>query len=754
MLYGAVKDNFGRYYKVHMPSDGRIPLGLQSRQFDDPVYTKQFLRGLQTRESHWRHLVSIFAGQLSPHLSVEDAFCQLLISGRVKIFDVTDYAVSRLNGGGSTFKSKDNLHVQVLPASAQLMVNSPAKRFDSAKDAASYLSQIGIQPDQLRKLANENNLSAGNSNGQPQDSLKALAEAIAQGKLIIVETIRNDASGKKAGEELLEVHDRLPGNRRPTLGPHAGSSTQNTGRAAAAAASAAAVTSSTSAEEDPICSLSQFELKCCHGSRGYNLDVINGEADLNNSKGIQVVSRHDSPDKITITLNGSCVNGLDNCPSVSVTGDSGTEKVNKGSTEIKVLPRQVNEQVTSFMGFVKKYMVPDLGRMQYQTYRFTSSGCAGCESHSAIVHAFPTYKWSGKVGFGYRDKDGKDSKDESSLAVKGGWFLDAGLTGNIHKNTWNFETKDQNQISDYFPALKGFVTDLVEKLDDIASKTAEAAADAGGLAIGGDALKFKVSWPKVTLGGGMSLEEVKGKNIVDLDGNVKLSMSPLLGLDIEADVIDWIMWNAGPHGELIRAVRNKIKEGIGTTEVNASADISVKLKMKGSVNVDFEWKKAAGDRWQITKGDGTGKTAMAVTVGLEGKAEATTRIFMVKIAIGITVGVMGANSSGEGIGVGFSLFATTKEDKPAIGGDVRFTGVAIYYTYYAEAMVVESESREKQKQWTRTSKTGEKNASRDSKTKQKIENKYTLLKACSWPKPASSETNDVEKKVNIDSLNI
>lgn len=744
MLYGAVKDNFGHYYKLHLPTDGRIPAGVQSRQFNDPVSTKQFIRGLEAQESHWRYLTLTMAAHISPHISIEEAICQLLIDGRIQVFDVTDYAKCRHGSAGAAFKTNGNTHVQVLPASAQLMLNNTARCFESVEDARAYLTQLNAPQDQLQSLARENKLIEAGSDKPTADALlDKLAQAIAGGKLIIVETKPNNAPAKKSSEEFLEVHDRLPGNRRPTLGPHVGAGPK------AAPVAPAAIEKSAEAEENPVCSLSQFELKCSHGSRGYALDVIGSEINLNDNKGIQVISKHDSPDEITITVSGNCVNGETNCPSVTVSGGSGTETISSGGHKIKVEPRAVTEQVTSFMGFVKKYMVPDLGRMQYQLYRLTSNGCSGCASHSAIIHAFPTYKWSGSVGFGYRDKEGKDSKDENNLAAKGGWFLDAGLSGNIHKNTWNFDSKGQSEISDYFPALKEYITEFVEKLDDIANKTAETAAESGGIAVGGDALKFKVAWPKVTLGGGGSLQEVKGNNTVDLEGNLKLSMSPLLGLDIEADIVDWLMWNAGPHGELIRAIRNKIKDGIGTDNIRASADISVKLKMKGRVDVDFEWKKTAGDTWQITKGDGTGETAAAITVGMEGKAVADTQIFMVKIAIGITVGIMGANSSSEGIGVGLSLFATTKADRPAIGGEVQFTGVAVYYTYYAEASVKEAESKNKVRTRSATNRRGVKK-----QVQQETQNKFVLLNSRSWPKNVSSKKPESKQVTLLDKINI
>ena len=222
MLYGAVKDSFGHYYKLHLPTDGRIPAGVQSRQFNDPVSTKQFIRGLEAQESHWRYLTLTLAAHISPHISIEEAICQLLIDGRIQVFDVTDYAKSG-GSAGAAFKTNGNTHVQVLPASAQLMLNNTARRFESVEAARAYLTQLNAPRDQLHSLAQENNLiEAGSGRATAEILLDKLAQAIAGDKLIIVETKPNNAPAKKSSEEFLEVHDRLPGNRRPTLGPHVG----------------------------------------------------------------------------------------------------------------------------------------------------------------------------------------------------------------------------------------------------------------------------------------------------------------------------------------------------------------------------------------------------------------------------------------------------------------------------------------------------------------------------------------------------
>ena len=143
MLYGAVKDNFGHYYKLHLPTDGRIPAGVQSRQFNDPVSTKQFIRGLEAQESHWRYLTLTLAAHISPHISIEEAICQLLIDGRIKVFDITDYVRSRDATAGIVLKGSDNNRVQILPASAQFIQGaSNIKDIVSHDEAFQYLAQL------------------------------------------------------------------------------------------------------------------------------------------------------------------------------------------------------------------------------------------------------------------------------------------------------------------------------------------------------------------------------------------------------------------------------------------------------------------------------------------------------------------------------------------------------------------------------------------------------------------------------------
>jgi len=62
------------------------------------------------------------------------------------------------------------------------------------------------------------------------------------------------------------------------------------------------------------------------------------------------------------------------------------------------------------------------------------------------------------------------------------------------------------------------------------------------------------------------------------------------------------------------------------------------------------------------------------------------------------VQIKGAEKSGEGAGFIASLKGTSAEDKPAIDGTVKVTGLAMYYAYYAEASLRKSTTEDKASQ--------------------------------------------------------
>ena len=124
-----------------------------------------------------------------------------------------------------------------------------------------------------------------------------------------------------------------------------------------------------------------------------------------------------------------------------------------------------------------------------------------------------------------------------------------------------------------------------------------------------------------------------------------------------------------------------------------------------------------------------------------GKAKAEA--FCVKISVGAEMHVAGVKSSAEGIGLETTLFATTAENKPALGGNIRFTGMAIYFTSWAEAGIKAAES-DGDKEVPRSRKGGKskKNSEVNLNSKKEYEFKTTIFDGSTWPDSKSQNSLD------------
>jgi len=98
----------------------------------------------------------------------------------------------------------------------------------------------------------------------------------------------------------------------------------------------------------------------------------------------------------------------------------------------------------------------------------------------------------------------------------------------------------------------------------------------------------------------------------------------------------------------------------------------------------LKWTKNVDDKWLSTGGDKSSQASLGLTIGLDAEASVTSSIFFVEVSAGVRLNLHGARNKGEGIGIVNTIYATTEEDKPAIGGSVVFTGASVTYSYYAE----------------------------------------------------------------------
>jgi hypothetical protein len=164
------------------------------------------------------------------------------------------------------------------------------------------------------------------------------------------------------------------------------------------------------------------------------------------------------------------------------------------------------------------------------------------------------------------------------------------------------------------------------------------------------------------------------------------------------------------------------------------AELYVKFTAEGSISAKCEWKKDVDDSWLSAEGDKTASASAKIAFKLAAVAKAKAEAFCVKISIGAELHVAGAKSSAEGIGIETTLFATTAENKPALGGNIRFTGMAIYFTSWAEAGIKTVESvNDKVKNSGRGDGKPVKKTNVDLNEKKSYDHKQVIFEESTWP---------------------
>ena len=103
--------------------------------------------------------------------------------------------------------------------------------------------------------------------------------------------------------------------------------------------------------------------------------------------------------------------------------------------------------------------------------------------------------------------------------------------------------------------------------------------------------------------------------------------------------------------------------------------------------------------------------------------------------------VAGAKSSAEGIGIETTLFATTEDNKPALGGNIRFTGMAVYFTSWAEAGIETVKSDNKNKEGRSRNESNEEEVTSDMNysEKKQYDNSEIIFKERTWPEKGQSK---------------
>ncbi len=664
----------GESYKIHLPREGMIQSSIIPISFRDESSARQFINSISVTHEYWKEIIhqcgNISQSQFCGPADIEKEISHLMIRDQLRFYPVKILDAFEHPPEKRVLKSTDNTQYRFEPGST-LLVNNVAevKYFENSDRTKDFITSLSASNEDLSTIAKELNVSVPNTaKVNPSETIDAIANEIASGNVVII--VDKTSSAPPSKQE--ETTDSNTNNQDAGLGPHNGN-------------------------ETPVCDVSELNIKCSHASRNYQLDAINSPNNFNGSeKVIQVLAKPGDPDKMTIDFAGSCVNGNDQCPSIKVYGDNINDTFNSSPVTFDALPKVNDKKPDNFIDFLKYYLIPDLDGLDYQTYIIKNKGCSSCnDRHEAKIHAFPTFKWGGSISFGYTEKD----KDNAALK------LAANINGNVGEKNWAFETSSSEQIDKYFPELHEKVDNIVKRLSEFKTMSNPDAKTEQDKEIG--LIKFNVDWPSISLGGNIELKEASGNHEIDVGGDINFGFNPLLKADVRTDILDWFITGVGgPFGEFLRRVKIKAAKGVGTKTINAKAIVALEVVVSGGLSATLKWEKNAKEKWLSKKGDKTSETSASLNIGLEGKIQGETKIFRVKIVMGAELHLKGANSVGEGIGGTLTLFATTADNKPALGGSFKFTGAALYYTYYAEIGSAQIENNDTQETTRRRGSSG------------------------------------------------
>jgi hypothetical protein len=350
--------------------------------------------------------------------------------------------------------------------------------------------------------------------------------------------------------------------------------------------------------------------------------------------------------------------------------------------------------------------------LEPEIYRIKTSCCSDVDNYNAGVHCYPTLSWEATAEFCYV------VDTENRADIKTGLVFEGEASFQRDDKPYKYNTKSESNKISAFSTLQNALSGLFDKIDSMNASVKS----------GGDTklVKLTVLYPKLTLDGKLELKEQQKSGEVGMEGDLAISMAPLIGFEGEVDLIEWIIIACvGPLANAIIEARD-LAAGEDNDDQKFKASIYLNLKPTGKISSDFKWVKGIDDSWLSTEGEKSGEAKAEIAFELEGGAKAEGDIYWVKVEAGAEIGVQGAD--GGGVGITATLTATTAEDKPALAGQLQFSGMKITYSCFVKVSVEMADSS------TDSGFGGDKDKKVKDLTKEvKKEGELPVFKVIKWP---------------------
>jgi len=246
-----------------------------------------------------------------------------------------------------------------------------------------------------------------------------------------------------------------------------------------------------------------------------------------------------------------------------------------------------------------------------------------------------------------------------------------------------YDTESESNKTSAFSTLQNALSGLFDKIDEMNSKVKS----------GEDTklVTLDIEYPKLELEGKLALEEQPKSGEVGMAGHLGIKMDPLIGFTGNVDLIEWIIIGcAGPLADAIKKAR-KLAAGEENDDQKVKASISLDLKPTGKISADFKWEKSIDNSWLSKEGEKSGEAKAEIAFELVGEAKAEGDFYWVKIEAGVTIGVKAMKGNG-GVGITATLTSTTAVDKPALAGQLHFSGMKATYSCFVKSSVKKAKS--------------------------------------------------------------
>jgi uncharacterized Zn-binding protein involved in type VI secretion len=462
------------------------------------------------------------------------------------------------------------------------------------------------------------------------------------------------------------------------------------------------------------CTLDTFELSCGHAARKFTLDALKTQGNI-----FQILSGTTN-DSVTLKLLGHCgfrQASQSDCPWLEIRDSNGKLLNKKGDRQVK-FPRPgkglVGNVIEGKLWWANYVFSFDSIPIDY--YTVTALTCDGEGDGRSIVttntciQVFPNFSWKGEVSLGYEHAAEPaagsgaplDKGPLPTLSPKGTIGIGGKLEITFGDSTKKIEPTIKakaGQASDWgalgtgpFRLALAFLqrfAGIFESLNHHAKVTAVANGRLNAL-VGKPADKIEIKWPKVTFGGGTELAEAEGNALVNREGEIHIKFDPLIGFEVSTDIFEWLIRFASAGavaaGPALASFLLTVKHwAAGDEDADPAkparrwkAILELRLSVEGSIGGGISWK------WKTGKLDpDQGLLEAKVGFKLVGRAYGEIRVWRVS-ARGCAQISAQSDDGKDVCGIIGRIIPKRGKTGFVTSGELKFTGLAIYYLLYFE----------------------------------------------------------------------